>query len=238
MQQARELFLQLAGDGITPKAIEDARKDVESAAEVRAQPDVTTRARSSATTTTNLAQRALRQRATSMGPDAQHGTHVVGIIGAVRGNGVGVDGIAPPGTRVMMLRAVPDGDERDKDVANAIRYAVDHGAHIINMSFGKAYSPQKGVGRRGGALRRRRRACCSCTRPATTASDIAREPSFPTPFYLGGGRAQNWIEVGASSWKGGDQLAASFSNYGRARRPVRAGRRHLLDGARRRRTSG
>ncbi|MCS6832638.1 MAG: S8 family serine peptidase, partial [Flammeovirgaceae bacterium] len=75
-----------------------------------------------------------------VGPDAQHGTHVAGIIGAIRNNGKGIDGIAD-NVRIMVLRAVPDGDERDKDIANAIYYAVDNGAKIINMSFGKAFSP-------------------------------------------------------------------------------------------------
>ncbi|MBK8193097.1 MAG: S8 family serine peptidase [Lewinellaceae bacterium] len=76
------------------------------------------------------------------GPDAFHGTHVSGIIAAVRNNGKGINGIAD-NVRIMTVRCVPDGDERDKDVANAIYYAVDNGASIINMSFGKGYSPQK-----------------------------------------------------------------------------------------------
>ncbi|HMR43180.1 MAG TPA: S8 family serine peptidase, partial [Saprospiraceae bacterium] len=73
------------------------------------------------------------------GPDAAHGTHVAGIIAAARGNGVGMEGVAN-NVRIMSVRAVPDGDERDKDVANAIIYAVDNGASIINMSFGKGYA--------------------------------------------------------------------------------------------------
>ncbi|HEV3051609.1 MAG TPA: S8 family serine peptidase, partial [Longimicrobium sp.] len=77
------------------------------------------------------------------GPDAGHGTHVAGIVAALR-NGTGVDGVAPA-VRIMVLRVVPDGDERDKDVANAIRYAVDNGARVVNMSFGKSHSPQKSV---------------------------------------------------------------------------------------------
>src|SRR5690606_13571354 len=76
------------------------------------------------------------------GPAAAHGTHVAGIIGAERDNGPGVDGIASA-VQIMVVRTVPQGDERDKDVANAIRYAVDNGAHIITMSFGKGFSPQK-----------------------------------------------------------------------------------------------
>ncbi len=76
------------------------------------------------------------------GPDARHGTHVAGIIGADRNNRLGIEGIAD-NVKIMVVRAVPGGDERDKDVASAIRYAVDNGASIINMSFGKFYSPNK-----------------------------------------------------------------------------------------------
>ncbi|WP_256008924.1 S8 family peptidase [Desertivirga xinjiangensis] len=78
------------------------------------------------------------------GPDAYHGTHVAGIIGAVRNNSKGINGVAD-NVRIMGLRAVPDGDERDKDIANSIRYAVDNGARVINMSFGKGYSWDKAV---------------------------------------------------------------------------------------------
>jgi cell wall-associated protease len=74
------------------------------------------------------------------GPDALHGTHVGGIIAATRNNGIGVDGVAE-NVKLMSLRAVPAGDEQDKDIALAIRYAVDNGAMIINMSFGKDFSP-------------------------------------------------------------------------------------------------
>lgn len=77
------------------------------------------------------------------GPDAFHGTHVGGLVAAVRGNNKGIDGVAGNSIRLMTVRTVPDGDEYDKDVANAIRYAVDNGAKILNMSFGKAYSPEK-----------------------------------------------------------------------------------------------
>jgi cell wall-associated protease len=72
--------------------------------------------------------------------DAKHGTHVSGIIAAQRNNGIGLDGVAQ-NVQIMALRAVPDGDEYDKDIALAIRYAVDNGAKVINTSFGKMYSP-------------------------------------------------------------------------------------------------
>ncbi|WP_374166747.1 S8 family peptidase [Arcticibacter sp. MXS-1] len=76
------------------------------------------------------------------GPDADHGTHVAGIVAADRTNKIGIKGVAK-NVKIMSVRAVPDGDERDKDVANAIRYAVDNGARVINMSFGKSYSWDK-----------------------------------------------------------------------------------------------
>ncbi len=77
-----------------------------------------------------------------MGPDADHGTHVSGIIAADRTNNLGINGIAD-NVQIMMIRAVPDGDEYDKDIALAIKYAVDNGAKVVNMSFGKGFSPQK-----------------------------------------------------------------------------------------------
>ena len=78
------------------------------------------------------------------GPDPLHGTHVSGIIGAMRANGIGMDGVADH-VRIMCIRAIPQGDERDKDVANAIRYAVDNGARVINMSFGKPLGSDKQI---------------------------------------------------------------------------------------------
>jgi cell wall-associated protease len=78
------------------------------------------------------------------GPNADHGTHVSGIIGANRSNQLGILGVAN-NVSIMSIRVVPEGDERDKDVANGIRYAVDNGAMVINMSFGKAYKWDKKV---------------------------------------------------------------------------------------------
>ncbi len=78
------------------------------------------------------------------GPDASHGTHVAGIIAAQRDNSIGVKGVAN-NVKIMSVRCVPDGDERDKDVANAIRYAVDNGAKVINMSFGKGFGTHKSL---------------------------------------------------------------------------------------------
>lgn len=78
------------------------------------------------------------------GPDADHGTHVSGIIGANRNNELGILGVANS-VEIMSIRVVPQGDERDKDVANGIRYAVDNGAKVVNMSFGKGFKWDKKV---------------------------------------------------------------------------------------------
>lgn len=79
-----------------------------------------------------------------IGADSSHGTHVSGSIAATRDNELGMKGVAT-NVKIMAIRVVPNGDERDKDVANGIRYAVDNGAKIINMSFGKSFSPYKRV---------------------------------------------------------------------------------------------
>jgi subtilisin family serine protease len=147
-----------------------------------------------------------------IGPDPEHGTHVAGIIGAVRDNGLGAKGVAEP-VRIMVIRTIPDGDERDKDVANAIRYAVDNGAEVINMSFGKAYSPQKPAV--DAAVRYAEAHDVLIVHAAgNDAKNVDEEDNFPTRVLSDGGRAANWIEVGATSWKTGEDLVAAFSNYG------------------------
>ena len=149
------------------------------------------------------------------GPDPGHGTHVAGIIGATRDNSIGIDGVSR-GVRLMSVRAVPNGDERDKDVANAIRYAVDNGADVINMSFGKSYSPHKDVV--DAAVQYADSMGVLMVHAAgNDGANVDSTDNFPSPYYADGGRAQRWIEVGASSWEGGEKLAASFSNYGAER---------------------
>jgi len=147
-----------------------------------------------------------------VGPDASHGTHVAGIVGAVRTNDIGMDGVAR-GVRLMSVRTVPNGDERDKDVANAIRYAVDNGADVINMSFGKRYSPNKEVV--DDAVQYADSMGVLMVHAAgNDGSNVDSTKNYPTSHDQNGGQAKLWIEVGASSWKGGKQLAAPFSNYG------------------------
>jgi len=153
------------------------------------------------------------------GPDAEHGTHVAGIIGAVRGNGLGMDGIAD-NVRIMSVRTVPDGDERDKDVANAIRYAVDNGAKVINMSFGKGYSPSKRTVDE--AVRYAGQKDVLLVHAAgNDGSENDGTNNFPNDRYanralFGPRHAGNWLEVGAADWEGKENLAASFSNYSKS----------------------
>ncbi len=146
---------------------------------------------------------------------AKHGTHVAGIIAQVRGNNKGGDGIASNNVQIMAVRAVPNGDEYDKDIALAIRYAVDNGAKVINGSFGKSYSPN-------------RQWVYDAIKYAETkdvlfvhaagndAKDIDTAPNFPNdadganPEY-----ADNVLTIGALNYEYGASQMANFSNYGK-----------------------
>ena len=148
------------------------------------------------------------------GPDARHGTHVAGIIAADRNNNIGIKGIADQ-VEIMIIRAVPDGDERDKDIANAIYYAVDNGAKIINMSFGKSYSPDKEVV--DAAVQYAAEKDVLIVHAAGNSSENTdKSDNFPNRSFANTKKkAKNWIEVGASSWKDEGDFVASFSNYGK-----------------------
>lgn len=145
---------------------------------------------------------------------AMHGTHVSGIIGAAHGNGVGMEGVAD-NVKIMMIRAVPDGDEHDKDIALAIRYAADNGAKVINMSFGKSFSPEKKWV--DDAVRYAQSKGVLLVHAAgNDAKNVDTTFNFPTPVYqTDGKRASNWITVGASGDPKAGGLTASFSNYGK-----------------------
>lgn len=209
VRQARDLYLQLDAAGISPDLVEEATEAYQGLAEYGYNRDFDARD----IVGDDYADGSQRDygNADVMGPDASHGTHVAGIIGAVRGNGEGIDGIGAS-VRLMTIRAVPDGDERDKDIANAIRYAVDNGAHIINMSFGKSHSPRKELV--DAAVRYAEDAGVLMVHAAgNDGENLENERNFPTRDFLDGGQAELWIEVGAASWQV-DSLAAVFSNYG------------------------
>ncbi len=144
-----------------------------------------------------------------------HGTHVSGIIGAVRNNNKGIDGVAD-NVKIMTIRAVPDGDEHDKDIALGIRYAVDNGAKVINMSFGKSFSPEKHwvdeavqYAQSKGVL--------LVHAAGNDGKNIDSSDNFPNPVYKKDRiRASNWITVGASGDPKNGGLTAVFSNYGKS----------------------
>jgi cell wall-associated protease len=150
------------------------------------------------------------------GPDALHGTHVSGIIGAVRHNGIGIDGVAD-NVRIMILRVVPDGDERDKDVANGIRYAADHGAKVVNMSFGKGWPKDKAAV--DAAVKYALSKDVLLIHAAGNDGKDLDDPetsNYPNPYYGdSSGTADAWLTVGASGPNDDSTLVASFSNYGK-----------------------
>lgn len=150
------------------------------------------------------------------GPDALHGTHVAGIIAALRNNGQGINGVSPF-AKIMAIRAIPNGDEYDKDIYFAVKYAVDNGAQIINMSFGKKYSTHKSkideifkyAADRGVLL---------VHASGNFAHNNDQGGHYPNRFLASPNsqsELKNWIEVGASSKYNTQALVATFSNYGR-----------------------
>lgn len=144
---------------------------------------------------------------------AMHGTHVSGIIAAARNNKVGMDGVAD-NVRIMSIRAVPDGDEHDKDIALAIRYAVDNGAKVINMSFGKGFSPEKKWV--DDAVKYAQSKGVLLVHAAGNSSrNIDTSWNFPTSLFTDKTRASNWITVGASGDPNAGGITAGFSNYGK-----------------------
>ncbi|MDK7374715.1 MULTISPECIES: S8 family serine peptidase [Weeksella] len=149
----------------------------------------------------------------SNGPESSHGTHVAGIIAAVRGNGKGTEGTAGGNhVKIMSVRMVPNGDERDKDVANAIRYAVDNGAKILNMSFGKSYSPDKKLV--WDAFKYASDKNVLIVKAAGNSNeDIDTHIHYPTNFNEQGAVSKSVLTVGAST-RVSENLKARFSNYG------------------------
>jgi cell wall-associated protease len=146
--------------------------------------------------------------------DARHGTHVAGIIAAQRNNGIGLDGVAD-NVEIMVLRAVPDGDEYDKDIANALRYAVDNGAKVINTSFGKYYSthPEWVVDAIKYAAKKD---VLIVNAAGNEGLNLDENIVYPNDQQKNGAEiSDTFLTVGALNYKYGGDLVANFSNYGK-----------------------
>lgn len=152
-----------------------------------------------------------------IGVGADHGTHVAGIIAADRHNDLGIRGIAN-NVKIMALRAVPNGDERDKDVALAVRYAADNGAQVINMSFGKGYSPnKKEVSEAFKYAEEKGLLILHAAGNESANRDL--EDRYPTRnIYDDDGKVMGeistWMDIGASSQYKNKTLTATFTNFG------------------------
>jgi len=147
--------------------------------------------------------------------DARHGTHVGGIIGAIRNNGVGMNGVAD-NVSIMPIRAVPDGDEYDKDIALGIRYAVDNGAKIINTSFGKYFSTHPEWVNE--AIQYAEENDVLIVNAAGNEGlDLDETRVYPNDEWPGQSVeiADNFINVGAMGSSYGKNMIAGFSNYGK-----------------------
>lgn len=147
--------------------------------------------------------------------DVMHGTHVAGIIAAVRNNGIGMNGVAN-NVQIMPVRAVPDGDEYDKDIALAIRYAVDNGAKIINTSFGKYFSTHPDWV--NDAIRyAAKHDVLIVNASGNDGKDLDETRVYPNDQWPGHEDeiSDNLLSIGALNYHYGKDLIASFSNYGK-----------------------
>tara|TARA_R100001369_G_scaffold29172_1_gene52476 strand:- start:169971 stop:171647 length:1677 start_codon:yes stop_codon:yes gene_type:complete len=148
--------------------------------------------------------------------DIKHGTHVAGIIAAKRGNNIGINGVAN-NVKIMVVRAVPDGDEYDKDIALGIRYAVDNGAKVINTSFGKYFSPNPEF-----VFDALKYAASKDVLIVNAAGNEGLDldtkmvyPNDQTP-QNSNEIVNNVLTVGALNYEYGSGLVAGFSNFGKS----------------------
>jgi cell wall-associated protease len=146
-------------------------------------------------------------------PLGDHGTACAGIVAAQRNNGEGLDGVADF-VKILPVRVFiyAQEDEIDKDVAYGIRYAVDNGAQVINMSFGKYFSPQKSQVDKAIAYAETK-GVLIISSAGNEANNVDSLPMYPTAKYLNGKNATNLIKVGATSAE--NTLVADYSNYGK-----------------------
>ncbi len=149
-----------------------------------------------------------------------HGTHIAGIIAANRENGDSVDGIADS-VLIMPIKIYSALYPKmvDANLASAIRYAVDNGARVINLSLGLYGSPgKKDVDAAVKyAMQHNVLIVHAAGNDGKNLDQLGTQSFFPNKHYAdGSGEAEAWLDVGASGWADDSTLAAPFSNYGRA----------------------
>lgn len=148
------------------------------------------------------------------GENEDHGTHVAGIIAAERDNGKGMNGIAN-NVKIMSIRAVSNGDEYDKDVALAIKYAVENGATVINMSFGKYYSPHSDWVREA-IVYAAKKDVLLVSGAGNESLDLDQKSNYPSDQIDNGPEiADNYLTIGAIDPEFGSGMVAHYSNYGK-----------------------
>lgn len=150
----------------------------------------------------------------SHGVNSTHGTHIAGIIAAERNDGSGVRGVADNVQIMGLLPLASDPLESEQAIAKSIRYAVDNGAKIINMSFGELYTIDQKLIEKAIKYAAEKDVLlihASGNHSANVDSLII----YPRPYYHDGGKANNWINVGASDRRNDENLRASISNYGK-----------------------
>ena len=145
--------------------------------------------------------------------DESHGTHVTGIIAAQRNNGKGGNGVTNM-VKIMAIRAVPNGDEYDKDIALAIRYATDNGAKIINMSFGKYYSPHNDWVQ-DAIVYAAQKDVLIVSGSGNLKLDLDKNINYPTDQFNNSEISNNFLTVGATDSRYGSNIIAHYSNYGK-----------------------
>ncbi len=146
--------------------------------------------------------------------DESHGTHVSGIIAAARNNGIGINGVAN-NVKIMSLRVVPNGDEYDKDVALAIKYAADNGAKVVNMSFGKYYSPHSDWVR-DAIVYASKKDVLLVAGAGNESLDLDQINNYPNDQINNGPEvSDNYLTIGAINPSFGKEIVADYSNYGK-----------------------
>ncbi|MEI7597244.1 MAG: S8 family serine peptidase [Bacteroidota bacterium] len=211
LKKAKEFMLLIYADKLTKAKIEKLVADTKRDIETRLNPNFSARAEMVGDKPNDISDSIYgNNMVNACGPS--HGTGVAGVVGALD-NGIGATGVARC-VKFMILRIVPNGDERDKDIALAYRYAVRNGASIINCSFGKRFSPQAEFVDQA-MIEAENAGVLIVHAAGNNGTNNDSIPHYPTGVFLNGKIPNNWITVGASSNKDNEYLVASFSNYGK-----------------------